>query len=64
MATVFEELPVENARLSESEIAAMLAGLDSWSLLHGRQAIGKSMKFANFREAFEAFRAKRDARFE
>ena len=52
LATVFEELPVENARLSESEIAAMLAGLDSWSLLHGREAVGKSLKFANFREAF------------
>lgn len=43
---------MENARLSDSEIDAMLSGLDGWSKLHGRQAIGKSIKFANFREAF------------
>ena len=43
---------MENARLSEAEIANMLAGLDGWSQLHGREAIGKSLKFANFREAF------------
>ena len=43
---------MENARLSDSEIDAMLAGLDGWSKLHGRQAIGKSLKFGNFREAF------------
>ena len=43
---------MENARLSDIQIDAMLAGLDGWSKLHGRHAIGKSMKFANFREAF------------
>lgn len=43
---------MENTRLSESEITQMLAALSGWSRLHGREAIGKSIKFANFREAF------------
>jgi 4a-hydroxytetrahydrobiopterin dehydratase len=43
---------MENARLTTAEIATMLSGLDGWAELHGRQAIGKSLKFANFREAF------------
>jgi 4a-hydroxytetrahydrobiopterin dehydratase len=43
---------MENARLSDSQVDEMLAGIDSWSKLHGRQAIGKSLKFSNFREAF------------
>ena len=43
---------MENARMSEAEIGKMLAGMDGWTHLSGRQAIGKSLKFANFREAF------------
>lgn len=43
---------MENARLSDADVDTMLAGLEGWSRLHGRQAIGKSVKFANFREAF------------
>lgn len=43
---------MENARLTKAEITTLLSGLDGWSELHGRQAIGKSLKFANFREAF------------
>lgn len=43
---------MENASLSEDDIEKMLAALDGWTRLHGRQAIGKSLKFANFREAF------------
>lgn len=43
---------MENARMSEAEIGEMLARLDSWTHLSGRQAIGKSLKFGNFREAF------------
>jgi 4a-hydroxytetrahydrobiopterin dehydratase len=48
----FEEFSMENARLSEADVEKMLAVLDGWTRLHGREAIGKSMKFANFREAF------------
>lgn len=43
---------MENARLSDADVDAMLAKLDGWSELHGRQAIGKSLQFTNFREAF------------
>jgi 4a-hydroxytetrahydrobiopterin dehydratase len=43
---------MENARLSDADVETMLAELDGWSRLHGRQAIGKSLKFGNFREAF------------
>ncbi len=41
-----------NIRLTESEIAEMLATLPGWTKLHAREAIGKSFKFTNFREAF------------
>lgn len=41
-----------NIRLTETEIAEMLAVLPGWSRLHAREAIGKSYKFTNFREAF------------
>ena len=41
-----------NTRLNEAEIAEMLAALPGWARLHAREAIGKSFKFANFREAF------------
>ncbi len=43
---------MNNTRLTETEITAMLTTLEGWSLIHGREAIGKSFKFANFREAF------------
>ena len=43
---------MENARLSDADVDAMLKGLEGWSRLHGREAIGKSVKFSNFREAF------------
>ncbi len=39
-------------RLSETDITQLLAALPGWSKLHAREAIGKSFKFANFREAF------------
>ncbi len=39
-------------RLSEAEITEMLAALPGWTKLHARQAIGKSFKFADFRQAF------------
>lgn len=39
-------------RLSETETTQLLAALPGWSKLHAREAIGKSFKFANFREAF------------
>lgn len=41
-----------NSRLTDVEIKAMLAAMPGWSLMHAREAIGKSFKFANFREAF------------
>ncbi len=41
-----------NTKLSQAEITAMLKDLSGWTLLSGREAIGKSVKFANFREAF------------
>ena len=41
-----------NTRLTEAEIRKMLASLPGWSLIHAREAVGKSFKFANFREAF------------
>ena len=41
-----------NSRLTDVEIKAMLAAIPGWSLMHAREAIGKSFKFANFREAF------------
>lgn len=41
-----------NTRLSETEIKKMLATLSGWTLINAREAIGKSFKFANFREAF------------
>jgi 4a-hydroxytetrahydrobiopterin dehydratase len=43
---------MENARLTEAAVVEMLAGLDGWSRLHAREAIGKSIRFTNFREAF------------
>ncbi|MGB8817224.1 MAG: 4a-hydroxytetrahydrobiopterin dehydratase [Rhizobiaceae bacterium] len=43
---------MDNARLSETEITKMLDTLSGWTRLHGREAIGRSLKFANFREAF------------
>ncbi len=39
-------------QLSETDITQLLAALPGWSKLHAREAIGKSFKFANFREAF------------
>lgn len=41
-----------NIRLSETDVTAMLAALPGWTKLHAREAIGKSFKFTNFREAF------------
>ena len=41
-----------NTRLTGLEINQMLASLPGWSLMHGREAMGKSFKFVNFREAF------------
>ena len=41
-----------SAILSEAETAEMLTGLPGWTKLHARQAIGKSFKFADFRQAF------------
>jgi 4a-hydroxytetrahydrobiopterin dehydratase len=41
-----------NTKLSQAEITTMLKDLSGWTLLSGREAIGKSIKFATFREAF------------
>jgi 4a-hydroxytetrahydrobiopterin dehydratase len=41
-----------NIRLTETEVSEMLAALPGWTKLHAREAIGKSFKFAGFREAF------------
>lgn len=40
------------ARLNDTDRAAAVAGLDGWSLVDGREAIGKRYVFANFIEAF------------
>jgi 4a-hydroxytetrahydrobiopterin dehydratase len=39
-------------KLSPDEINAMLSKLSGWGALSAREAIGKSFKFKNFREAF------------
>jgi len=39
-------------RLSESERNAALASVPGWALVPGRDAIGKSFRFADFSQAF------------
>ena len=39
-------------RLTDAERKIALAGLQGWSAVEGRDAIGKSFKFADFNEAF------------
>jgi 4a-hydroxytetrahydrobiopterin dehydratase len=39
-------------RLSESERKAALASVSGWALVPGRDAIGKSFRFADFSQAF------------
>ena len=41
-----------SARLNEAEIIEMLTGLEGWLRTHAREAISKSFKFADFRQAF------------
>jgi 4a-hydroxytetrahydrobiopterin dehydratase len=51
-ACLAKDIAMTNTRLTKSEATEMLAALPGWSLIHAREAIGKSFKFANFREAF------------
>jgi 4a-hydroxytetrahydrobiopterin dehydratase len=51
-SAIAKDPAMTNIRLTETEIAEMLAVLPGWSRLHAREAIGKSYKFTNFREAF------------
>ena len=39
-------------RLSDQERAAALARLPEWSLMEGREAITRSLRFADFNQAF------------
>jgi 4a-hydroxytetrahydrobiopterin dehydratase len=39
-------------KIPETRLAEALAELDGWQRLSGRDAIGKSFKFKNFRQAF------------
>jgi 4a-hydroxytetrahydrobiopterin dehydratase len=39
-------------KIAKAELMAALIGLNGWQSLSGRDAIAKSFKFANFRQAF------------
>ena len=39
-------------KLAREEVIAALTGLTGWQRLSGRDAIGRSFKFKNFRQAF------------
>ena len=45
-------MAISRAKLTDAEIASALAGLPGWSLVPGRSAITKSLKFADFNAAF------------
>jgi 4a-hydroxytetrahydrobiopterin dehydratase len=39
-------------KIAEDQLVTALAGLNGWQRLSGRDAIGKSFKLGNFRQAF------------
>lgn len=45
-------MAVSRAKLSDTEVQSALASLPGWTLVDGRPAISKSLKFADFSSAF------------